>query len=39
MPPYRKQHLPDQDLADIYTYVRTIKAPPSASSIPLLKAE
>jgi len=39
MPPYRKQHLPDQDLADIYAYVRAIKAPPPASSIPLLKAE
>jgi ubiquinol-cytochrome c reductase cytochrome c subunit len=39
MPPYRKQHLPDQDLADIYAYVRTIKAPPTASSIPLLKAD
>ena len=39
MPPYRQQHLPDQELADIYAYVRTIKAPPPASSIPLLKAD
>ena len=39
MPPYRKQHLPDQDLADIYAYVRAIKASPPASSIPLLKAD
>jgi len=39
MPAYRQQHLPDQDLADIYAYVRTIKAPPPASSIPLLKAD
>jgi ubiquinol-cytochrome c reductase cytochrome c subunit len=39
MPAYRRQHLPDQDLADIYAYVRTIKAPQPASSIPLLKAE
>jgi len=37
MPAYRKQHLPDQELVDIYAYVRTIKAPPSAASIPLLK--
>ena len=39
MPAYRKQHLADQDLADIYAYVRTIKAPPAASSIPLLKGD
>ena len=39
MPAYRKQHLPDQDLADIYAYVRTIKPPLAASSIPLLKAD
>ena len=39
MPPYRQQHLSDQDLADIYAYVATIKAPPAAASIPLLKAD
>ena len=39
MPAYRRQHLPEQDLADIYAYVRTIKAPLPASAIPLLKAE
>ena len=39
MPAYRKQHLPDQDLADIYAYVRSIKPSPVASSIPLLKTE
>jgi ubiquinol-cytochrome c reductase cytochrome c subunit len=39
MPAYRKPHLPDQDLADIYAYVRTIKAPPPANSISLLKGE
>jgi mono/diheme cytochrome c family protein len=39
MPAYRQQHLPDQELADIYAYVRTIKAPPPVSAIPLLKAE
>src|ERR1044071_5248866 len=39
MPAYRKQHLTDQDLADIYAYVRSIKASPAASSIPLLKGD
>src|SRR4029077_20961668 len=34
MPAYRRQHMPDQDLADIYAYVRSIKASPAASSIP-----
>ena len=39
MPAYRKQHLPDQDLADIYAYVRSIKPSPAASAIPLLKSD
>ena len=39
MPAYRRQHLPDQDLADIYAYVRSIKPSPAASAIPLLKAD
>jgi ubiquinol-cytochrome c reductase cytochrome c subunit len=39
MPPYRRQHMPDQDLADIYAYVRSIKPSPAASAIPLLKAD
>lgn len=39
MPPYRKQHLADRDLADIYAYLRSIKPSPSASAIPLLKAD
>jgi len=37
MPAYRKPHLPDQELADIYAYVRSIKPSPAASAIPLLK--
>ncbi len=36
MPPYRREHLAQQDLADIYAYVRSIKAPPPAKSVPLL---
>ena|SRR5580765_6810216 len=39
MPAYRREHLPDQDLADIYAYVRSIKPSPAASAIPLLKAD
>lgn len=39
MPAYRKAHLPDQDLADIYAYVRSIKPPPDLKGIPLLKFE
>lgn len=39
MPAYRKQHLSDQDLADIYAYMRSIKASSSASAIPLLKID
>jgi mono/diheme cytochrome c family protein len=39
MPAYRKQHMSDQDLADIYAYVRSIKPSPSANVIPLLKGD
>jgi len=39
MPAYRKPHLPDQELADIYAYVRALKPSPAASAIPLLKFE
>jgi ubiquinol-cytochrome c reductase cytochrome c subunit len=39
MPAYRKEHLPDQELADIYAYVRSIKPSPAASAIPLLKID
>jgi mono/diheme cytochrome c family protein len=36
MPPYRKQFVSDQELADIYAYLLTIKPPPQAKDIPLL---
>jgi len=39
MPAYRKALLPEQDLADIYAYVSSIKPSPSASAIPLLKID
>ncbi len=39
MPAYRKPHLSDQELADIYAYVRSIKPSPAAGAIPLLKFE
>jgi mono/diheme cytochrome c family protein len=39
MPAYRKQHLSDKELADIYAYVRSIKAPADVKSIPLLRIE
>lgn len=37
MPRYPAEFTSDQDLADIYTYVASIKAGPKASEIPLLK--
>ena len=39
MPAYRKQHVSDRELADIYAYVRSIKPPPDLKSIPLLRFE
>jgi mono/diheme cytochrome c family protein len=36
MPPYREQILPNDDLADIYAYLQSIKAPADYKSIPLL---
>ena len=36
MPPYRQQFLSDQELADIYAYLSTIKPSPAAKEIPLL---
>ena len=39
MPAYRKQHLSDKELADIYAYVRSIKPPPDLKSIPLLRID
>ena len=37
MPPFSRKILSDQELADIYAYLLTIPAPPSADSIPVLK--
>ena len=36
MPPYSAKYLNDQDVADIYAYVASIKAGPKAADIPLL---
>jgi mono/diheme cytochrome c family protein len=36
MPPYRQQFLSDQELADIYAYLSSIKPSPEAKDIPLL---
>jgi mono/diheme cytochrome c family protein len=37
MPPYTAKSLPDKDLADIYAFLQSIPAPPSADAFPLLK--
>src|SRR3974390_2656282 len=37
MPPYSESILSNDDLADIYAYLRSIPKPPDAKSIPLLK--
>ena len=37
MPRYSKEHVSDQDLADIYAYVASFRKGPKASEIPLLK--
>ena len=36
MPAYRKQFLSDQELADMYTYLGSIKPSPAPKDIPLL---
>ena len=36
MPPYRQKFLTDQELADIYAYLLTVKSSPAAKDIPLL---
>ena len=36
MPAYRKEFVSDQELADIYAYLSTIKPGPQAKDIPLL---
>jgi mono/diheme cytochrome c family protein len=37
MPPYRAKIMTDQELADVYAYIKTFPPPPPLSSIPLLK--
>ncbi len=37
MPPYRQKAVPDQELADIWAYIKTFPEPPPLSSIPLLQ--
>jgi mono/diheme cytochrome c family protein len=36
MPPYTSKSLPDQDLADIYAFLKSIPMPPKGKDIPLL---
>lgn len=36
MPPYAAKALPDQDLADIYAFLKSIPMPPKGKDIPLL---
>ena len=36
MPPYTSKALPDQDLADIYAYLKSLPMPPKGKDIPLL---
>ncbi len=36
MPPYRAKVISDQELADVYAYIKTFPEPPAAASIPLL---
>ena len=35
MPPYRKEFLSDQELADIYAYIASVKPSPAAKDLPL----
>ena len=36
MPPYTSKALPDQDLADIYAFLKSVPMPPKGKDIPLL---
>lgn len=36
MPPYTSKAIPDQELADIYAYLKSIPMPPKGKDIPLL---
>jgi ubiquinol-cytochrome c reductase cytochrome c subunit len=37
MIPYSEKTLPEQELADMHAYLRTIKTPPAAKDVPLLR--
>jgi ubiquinol-cytochrome c reductase cytochrome c subunit len=37
MPPYTLKMMPDKEVADIYSFLAAIPAPPDVNSIPLLK--
>lgn len=37
MPPYTAKVLSDQQLADVYAFLRTVPKPPDVSTIPLLR--
>ena len=39
MPPYTTKVLSDQQLADIYAFLKTIPAPPPVESIPILNGK
>ena len=36
MPPFRAKVMPDQELADVYAYIKSIPEPKPAKDIPLL---
>ena len=36
MPPYTSKAIPDQDLGDIYAYLKSIPMPPKGKDVPLL---
>jgi len=36
MPPYRAKVMSDQELADVYAYIKTFPEPPAVKDIPLL---
>jgi mono/diheme cytochrome c family protein len=38
MPPYGVKTMPDEDLADVWAYIRTMPESPSVREIPLLRA-
>jgi hypothetical protein len=39
MPPFREAILPNEDLADIYAYLQSIKPAPDWKTIPLLNSK